>query len=201
MCDDDGVVLPPLARLGALLELRGDDAAAETVFRRLVEAGPRGASARNELGNCLQSQHRNQEALAAYLRAAELAPHAGAIACNVGTMLRDAGALEESIAAFKRATVLAPRLVQAHYHLATALLARGMLAFLLFEAGRDEEALRLVDYERYLRVRWSHCRYRRATRTCGGSTGHSRGTCGRTRAWSTSRMVPPPGVAGIPLTS
>jgi tetratricopeptide (TPR) repeat protein len=101
-------------------EERGDLAAAEDGYARIVESNPE-AEAFFNLGNILYQLAREGEAAARYLQALELDPEFAEAWNNLGNALVAIGKSEDAIKAYTRALSLEPDYPDAHCNLATIL--------------------------------------------------------------------------------
>ncbi|MFQ3680156.1 MAG: tetratricopeptide repeat-containing glycosyltransferase family protein, partial [Pseudanabaenaceae cyanobacterium] len=110
---------------------RMEPMAAETHARQAIALAPT-AAAWSLLGSALGQQQRIEEAQAAFDQALNLDPHHLEAQLNLGSVYQEQKDLTSAIAAFRRGIDLAtqqpntgPLLAQAHFHLATTLLAVG----------------------------------------------------------------------------
>ena len=153
-----------------------DHTTAEETVRLLLGDAPDYGPAHNSLGNILQIQNRSDEALATYQRALELEPESQIISINIGNTLDDLGRHAESIDLYSKALEQQRGFVEARYYRSRALLAVGqpeeamadikyclalapadqraiaLQGVLHAELGQEEEARRIFDYDRFVRI-------------------------------------------------
>lgn len=100
----------------AMLEL-GDDAGAETAFRRAVGADPQARAACNNLAVALTRQGRQAEAEAILREVVSRAPDYADARYNLAGLREKRGDLEEAARLFEEAIAIEPGHVDAHYNL------------------------------------------------------------------------------------
>ncbi len=102
-------------------------AAAEQIYRQVLQANPTDANAWCYLGIACHDQDRLDEAVAAYRRAIQLQPHFPIAFNNLGNTLRLQRKLADAVACFDQALRLKPDYVNAHKNKGTALVWEGRL--------------------------------------------------------------------------
>ncbi len=134
-----------LFQQGNAAQAAGNFAAAESIWRRVLELNPSNATAYNNLGVTLADQGKFEEAIAAYRQAIELDPDSTiaynnlVIAYNnLATSLFEQGKFEEAIAAYRQAIELDPDSTTAYNNLA---IAYNNLGVALADQGKFEEAI------------------------------------------------------------
>ncbi len=111
--------------LGAIHKQRGDLETAAQCCRREIALDPANADAHYNLGLVLQTLERPAQAMAAYTQALALRPsHADALV-NQSLLYQDQLDLDAVIACCEKALRFEPANAEAHWQLATALLAKG----------------------------------------------------------------------------
>jgi tetratricopeptide (TPR) repeat protein len=106
----------------------GNRAAAEQLYRQVLEQNPQCAEAWHLLGAlCLQSG-RAAEAVELIGRAAQLQPANAEFFCHLGAAYSTLGEHDSAVACLRRAVPQAPQSAENHYNLGTALLAQGRAA-------------------------------------------------------------------------
>jgi tetratricopeptide (TPR) repeat protein len=125
----------PVAWLG-LAQVRGATPSLERE-RLIVQAVPRSAEARNNLGGALLVRGEVDEALEHLQEAVRLDPNHAQAHSNLGVALARRGRSAEAIDHYREALRLDPRQVQAYSNLGNALLQQGQVreAIAQFEAG------------------------------------------------------------------
>jgi len=103
--------------LGAVLEKRGDFAAAVSEHLRALEINPNYADAHNNLGVGLQHQGRLAEAAEHYQRALQLRPRYAEAHFNLAVALESAGQLDNAVIEYRQAIAKRRNYVDAHYNL------------------------------------------------------------------------------------
>jgi tetratricopeptide (TPR) repeat protein len=96
----------------------GDKAAAETLYRRVMQLDPSDPVAGLNLGNLLRDQKRTVEAEAAYRWAVKTDPHFAPAWHNLADLLDEAGRLFEAVGCEKRALDADPRYADAMFNMA-----------------------------------------------------------------------------------
>jgi tetratricopeptide (TPR) repeat protein len=86
---------------------------AETLLRKIIEARPQRADARNLLGVALYRLDQRDDAMKAVREAVRINPNNPNFYCNLGEMERQAGHLDAAEAALSRALAIDPNYVQA----------------------------------------------------------------------------------------
>jgi uncharacterized protein (TIGR02466 family) len=128
---------------GAALRLAGRREEAVAAFRRLLDIEPRFVMAWVELGNVLKDLERYPQAIECYQRALELQPDFADAACFLGSAWLSQGNPDAALSALDRCLALRPADRR-------ALAYRGIA---LREAGHDQQAERLLDVDRLVRIR------------------------------------------------
>jgi FkbM family methyltransferase len=105
----------------------GQWAAAEQIYRQVLQANPADANAWCYLGIACHDQDRWEEAVAAYRRALQVQPQFPVALNNLGNTLRMQRRLGEALACFDQALRLKPDYVNAHKNKGTALVWEGHL--------------------------------------------------------------------------
>ena len=165
-----------LNNLGLIANQTGDYALALEYADRALALKPDYAEAHCTKGNALQELGQLEDAVASYGRALALKPDFAEAHNNKGNTLRKLGRLEESAEAFERVLAIDPDQLKTRANFvnlklqqgdpAAALVlcdsflerkpgdsaALGLKSVVLWDLGRAEEARRLVDYERFLRL-------------------------------------------------
>ena len=163
--------------LGFVLAAQQRSEEAIRAYRAALALKPEAAAAYLNLGVALEERGELEEAIACFARAAELDPNLVQAHVNLGAALHGKGDFAAALPAIRRALALVPEKALIHVNLAQTLLASGDLAgaetaFLralelepglttakaqwtiaLRQMGRWEEALKLLDYPRFLRTR------------------------------------------------
>jgi tetratricopeptide (TPR) repeat protein len=128
-----------LARSGMALMDAGDLKAAGARFREALAINPRNGQAHITLGNTLEADGNNDEAMAHYSEAVRLDPSSAIAHVNTGNIFLKRGDQARAIAEFQLALESEPNNVYAHYNLGLCYLA----------ANRLSEALvHLIEVER-----------------------------------------------------
>ena len=126
-------------RRGEALE-RTDKAAAETAYRRAIEADPSSAAPYLNLGALLCEAGRCDEAVSMYEAAVSAVGHDPLIHFNHAIALEDQSRLQEAVSAYECAIALDPTFADAHYN-----------AGMLFEKLADAQAA-LRHFNAYRRL-------------------------------------------------
>lgn len=124
---------------GWQLHQAGQWAAAEQIYRQVLQANPADANAWCYLGIACHDQDRLDEAVAAYRRALQLQPNFPIAFNNLGNTLRMQRKLADAVACFDQALRLKPDYVNAHKNKGTALVWEGRLEEALVCYGRALE--------------------------------------------------------------
>lgn len=124
---------------GWRLHQAGQWAAAEQIYRQVLQANPADANAWCYLGIACHDQDRLDEAVAAYRRAIQLQPNFPIAFNNLGNTLRLQRKLADAVACFDQALRLKPDYVNAHKNKGTALVWEGHLEEALACYGRALE--------------------------------------------------------------
>jgi len=124
---DPDQAVPRLA-LGRALEVSGDDAAAKTQYRALLDLDPTHAEAHARLGEILARQGRRSEAIAACRAAIAAHPRHAEALCRLGALLHEAGQAIEAASFLERALALRPDWPTALYDYGLVLIALDRLA-------------------------------------------------------------------------
>lgn len=105
----------------------GDLAAAENLYRQVLDSDPDNPDALNMLGSLFMQRGDGEGGLPLLERSAALRPDPGVLS-NLGALLADLDRHEDAVAALGQAIALAPDLPQALYNLGCSLLALGRVA-------------------------------------------------------------------------
>ncbi len=124
---------------GWQLHQAGQWAAAEQIYRQVLQTNPADANAWCYLGIVCHDQDRLDEAVAAYRRAIQLQPNFPIAFNNLGNTLRLQRKLADAVACFDQALRLKPDYVNAHKNKGTALVWEGRLEEALACYGRALE--------------------------------------------------------------
>ena len=162
---------------GIALHELGRFADAAEAYQRALAARPGYAKAHCYRGLTLHAEGDHAAALEAYARAIEAKPGYAKAHFFAGLTLKETGRIDAAITAFRRAVGLKPGYAKAQYNLSMALLARsdnlealmvcndflaaypghtrllGFKAVVLREMGRDDEARRIIDLDRFVATR------------------------------------------------
>lgn len=139
---------PPSAKtlysMAQILEIQGNDPAAEYVLHKLVAQYPRFMPGYNDLAELQMRQRRLDDAMATLTAALRISPDQAVLVNNLGMCHLFQGEYEQSLRQFTRATALRPD--DARY--------RGNLAMALGMLGRYDESLAV--YQEILPARDAH---------------------------------------------
>ena len=165
-----------LNNIGVIANQTGDPAAALEYAARALALKPNYAEAHSNKGNALHDLGRLEEAVASFERALALKPGYAEAHNNIGNTLRMLDRLEQAAEAFERVLAIDPDQLKTRANfvdlklqqgdpaaalvLCEAFLARkpgdtaalGLKSVVLCDLGQAEEARRLVDYDRFLRL-------------------------------------------------
>jgi predicted TPR repeat methyltransferase len=108
-----------------VLQQTGQWAAADEIFRTVLEAAPDHADALHFSGVLAHQQGRSEQAVALIERSLELEPDHADWHSNLGIVRQDRVELDEAVAAYRRAIALEPRHANAYNNLGVVLRARG----------------------------------------------------------------------------
>lgn len=125
---------------GWQLHQAGQWAAAEQIYRQVLQTNPADANAWCYLGIVCHDQDRLDEAVAVYRRAIQLQPNFPIALNNLGNTLRLQRKLADAVACFDQALRLKPDYVNAHKNKGTALVWEGRLEEALMCYGRALES-------------------------------------------------------------
>ena len=139
--------------------------AALAYYRQALRLRPHYPEAYCNVGNALQAQEKNDEAIVAYQQALRQKPDYADAHYNLGIAWHDQGKIDEAIACFRQTLLFKPDLPEAHYNLGVSLLLRGD-----FAEG------------------WQKYEWRWRTRECKGATDISRNRCGKGSSCRTARF-------------
>jgi Flp pilus assembly protein TadD len=132
---ENGADRPPSARtlysMAQILEIQGNDPAAEYILHKLVAQYPRFMPGYNDLAELQMRQRRLDEAVTTLTAALRVSPDQAVLVNNLGMCHLFQGEYEQSLRQFTRATALRPD--DARY--------RGNLAMALGMLGRYDESL------------------------------------------------------------
>ncbi len=106
----------------------GDFAAAEPLYRQIIQADAGHADAHHLLGILANQTGRQEAALSLIRQAIALAPATAAYHFNLGNLLKDQGQATQAILCYRQALALNPQFVEALVNLAGALRDHGQLA-------------------------------------------------------------------------
>lgn len=136
----------PTLKEAVALHQRGDLAAAEAAYERILRAQPDQADALHFLGVLMHQRGRDDEALALIRRAAEILPGHAVIHNNLGNVLQDLGDMRGAVGAYRAAVAADSNNAMAHYNLGIAL-ERQLLLDDAIAAYRDAIALNPRDVD------------------------------------------------------
>jgi FkbM family methyltransferase len=105
----------------------GEYAAAEQIYRQVLEVAPNNENAWCFLGMACHDQGRYDEAIEAYERALEIKPDFPVALSNRGNTLKQQGKLDEAVASCRKALDYRPDYSTAYNNLGVALVAQGKL--------------------------------------------------------------------------
>jgi predicted TPR repeat methyltransferase len=108
-----------------VLQQTGQWAAADEIYRTVLEAAPNHAGALHFSGVLAHQQARSEQAVALIERSLELEPERPDWHSNLGIVLQDRLELDDAIGAYRRAIALEPRHANAHNNLGVVLRAIG----------------------------------------------------------------------------
>jgi predicted TPR repeat methyltransferase len=113
-------ILPTLKNAVALHQ-RGELAAAQAAYERVLAAQPEQGDALHFLGVLMHQRGRNDEALLLIRRAADLLPGHAVIQNNLGNVLQDQGDMHGAVIAYRAAVAVDSNNATTHYNLGIAL--------------------------------------------------------------------------------
>jgi predicted TPR repeat methyltransferase len=114
--------------IAVVLQQNEQLAAAEHIYRSILEVAPDHADALHFSGVLAHQQARSEQAVALIERSLELEPDRADWHSNLGIVLQDRLELDEAIAAYRRAIALDPNHANAHNNLGVVLRAKGNVA-------------------------------------------------------------------------
>jgi len=97
----------------------------EALWNRVLACTSENAVAHNNLGVCLRSKGRDNEAMEHYQKALDLNPYYAEAYQNIGNILAESGLLGEAVVRYNAALAISPRSVGVRCHLGAALAAQG----------------------------------------------------------------------------
>ncbi len=110
------------------LHQQGQLAAAETLYRAVLERNPGELNALHLLGVLRQQQGRADEAVTLLARVLAAAPGIAVVYSNYGNALKDLGRFDEAADSYRRALAIDPGFADARYNLGRLLKDRGKFA-------------------------------------------------------------------------
>jgi predicted TPR repeat methyltransferase len=126
--NDRALTLDEAVSVAIALQQAQQLAAAEDIYRTVLEVAPKHADALHFSGVLAQQQARSEEAVALIERSLELEPERADWHSNFGIVLQDRLRLDDAIAAYRRAIALDPNHANAHSNLGVVLRANGKVA-------------------------------------------------------------------------
>jgi predicted TPR repeat methyltransferase len=125
---DRALTLDEAVAVAVALQQAEQWAAAEDIYRRILEVAPNHADALHFSGVLAQQRGRTEDAVALIERSLELEPERADWHSNLGIVLQDQLRLDDAIAAYRRAIALDPTHANAHSNLGVVLRATGKVA-------------------------------------------------------------------------
>src|SRR6266498_169275 len=126
--NDRALTLDEAVSIAVALQQAEQWAAAEDIYRRILEVAPNHPDAVHFSGVLAHQRSRTEEAVALIERSLELEPERADWYSNLGIVLQDRLRLDDAIAAYRRAIALDPTHANAHSNLGVVLRARGEVA-------------------------------------------------------------------------
>ena len=123
--DDRALSLDEAVSVALVLQQTEQWAAAEEIYRSILEVAPDNADALHFSGVLAHQQAQSEQAVALIERSLELEPDRAGWYSNLGIVLQDRLKLDEAIAAYQRAIALDPNHANAHNNLGVVLRATG----------------------------------------------------------------------------
>src|SRR5512133_3539109 len=125
---DRALTLDEAVAVAVALQQAEQWAAAEDIYRRILEVAPNHADALHFSGVLAQQRGRTEDAVALIERSLDLEPERADWHSNLGIVLQDQLRLDDAIAAYRRAIALDPTHANAHSNLGVVLRATGKVA-------------------------------------------------------------------------
>jgi predicted TPR repeat methyltransferase len=123
--EDRALSLDEAVSVAIVLQQTGQLAAADEIYRTVLEAAPDHADALHFSGVLAHQQARSEQAVALIERSLELEPERADWHSNLGIVRQDRVELDDAVAAYRRAIALEPRHANAHNNLGVVLRAKG----------------------------------------------------------------------------
>jgi predicted TPR repeat methyltransferase len=123
--NDRALSLDEAVSVALVLQQTEQWAAAEDIYRSILEVAPDHADALHFSGVLAHQQARSEQAVALIERSLELEPYRADWYSNLGIVLQDRLKLDEAIVAYQRAIALDPNHANAHNNLGVVLRAKG----------------------------------------------------------------------------
>jgi predicted TPR repeat methyltransferase len=125
---DRALTLDEAIAVAVALQQAEQWAAAEDIYRRILEVAPNHADALHFSGVLAQQRGQTEDAVALIERSLDLEPERADWYSNLGIVLQDQLRLDDAIAAYRRAIALDPTHANAHSNLGVVLRATGKVA-------------------------------------------------------------------------
>jgi len=126
--DDRALTLDEAVSVALALQQAEQWAAAEDIYRSILEAAPNHADALHFSGVLAHQRGRSEDAVGLIARSLELEPERADWYSNLGIVLQDQLRLDDAIAAYRSAIALDPTHANAHSNLGVVLRAKGKFA-------------------------------------------------------------------------
>lgn len=126
--NDRALTLDEAVSVALALQQAEQWAAAEDIYRRILEVAPNHADALQFSGVLAHQRGRTEDAVALIRRSLELEPKRADWYSNLGIVLQDQLRLDDAIAAYRSAIALDPTHANAHSNLGVVLRAKGKVA-------------------------------------------------------------------------
>jgi predicted TPR repeat methyltransferase len=126
--NDRALTLDEAVSVALALQQAEQWAAAEDIYRRILEVAPNHADALHFSGVLAHQRGRTEDAVTLIERSLELEPERADWYSNLGIVLQDQLRLDDAIAAYRSAIVLDPTHANAHSNLGVVLRAQGKVA-------------------------------------------------------------------------
>jgi len=124
-CDDRALSLDEALSIALALQQADQWAAADEIYRSILEVAPDHADALHFSGVLAHQQARGEQAVALIERSLELEPERADWYSNLGIVMQDRFRLDDAIVAYERAITLDPSHANAHSNLGVVLRAKG----------------------------------------------------------------------------